>query len=83
MALQKPRRSIAGIRRTVVEAAKEHGWAVPSYATVRAVVNGLDPALLVLAHQGGKAYADRFELLHRREAAKPNAICPQPRCRPR
>ena len=74
LALQKPRRSIAGIRRTVVEAAKEHGWAVPSYATVRAVVNGLDPALLVLAYQGSKAYADRFELLHRREAAKPNAI---------
>ena len=74
LALQKPRRSIAGVRRTVVEAAKEHGWEVPSYATVRAVVNGLDPALLVLAHQDGKAYADRFELLHRREAAKPNAI---------
>ena len=71
LALQKPRRSIAGIWRIVADAAKERGWAMPSYAAVRAVVNGLDPALLVLAHEGSKAYADGFELLHRREAASP------------
>jgi putative transposase len=74
LALQKPRRSIAGIRRIVADAAKQHGWAVPSYDVVRAVVKGLDPALLVLAHEGGKAYADGFELLHRREAARPNGV---------
>jgi putative transposase len=74
LALRKPRRSIAGIMRIVADAARERGWAVPSYTAVRAVVNGLDPALLVLAHQGGKAYADGFELLHRREAARPNEV---------
>jgi putative transposase len=74
LALQKPRRSIAGIRRIVADAVKQHGWAVPSYDAVRAVVKGLDPALLVLAHEGGKAYADGFELLHRREAARPNGV---------
>jgi putative transposase len=30
LALQKPRRSIAGIHRVVADAAEEHGWAVPS-----------------------------------------------------
>ena len=74
LALRKPRRSIAGIIRIVADAARERGWAVPSYTVVRAVVNGLDPALLVLAHEGGKAYADGFELLHRREAARPNEV---------
>jgi putative transposase len=74
LALQKPRRSIAGIARIVADAARERGWAVPSYTALRAVVNGLDPALLVLAHKGGKAYADAFELLHRREATRPNEV---------
>jgi putative transposase len=74
LALRKPRRSIAGIARIVADTAREQGWAAPSYATVRAVVKGLDPALLVLAHEGGKAYADGFELLHRREAARPNEV---------
>src|SRR3954453_7430535 len=74
LALRKPRRSIAGIMRIVADAARERCWAVPSYTAVRAVVNGLDPALLVLAHEGSKAYADGFELLHRREAARPNEV---------
>jgi putative transposase len=74
LALRKPRRSVAGIARIVADAARERGWAAPSYAAVRAVVKDLDPALLVLAHQGGKAYADGFELLHRREAARPNEV---------
>lgn len=30
--------------------------------------------MLTLAHQGSNAYGDRFELVHRREAAGPNAI---------
>jgi putative transposase len=74
LALRKPRQSIAGIMRIVAGAARERGWAMPSYTAVRAVVNGLDPALLVLAHEGSKAYADGFELLHRREAARPNEV---------
>jgi putative transposase len=74
LALRKPRRSVAGIARLAAEAAKEKGWAVPSYAAVYATVKGLDPALLVLAHEGGKAYADGFDLLHRREAARPNEV---------
>src|SRR3954451_22173577 len=74
LALRKPRRSVAGIARLAAEAAKERGWAVPSYAAVYATVKGLDPALLVLAHEGGKAYADGFDLLHRREAARPNEV---------
>ena len=46
----------------------------PSYAQVRAVGARLSPGLLVLAHEGSKAYCDTFDLLHRREAERPNAI---------
>jgi putative transposase len=52
LALQKPRRSIASIARIVANIAREQGWVVPSYAAVYDVVKGLDPALLVLAHEG-------------------------------
>jgi putative transposase len=38
------------------------------------VVKQLDPALLILAHAGTKAYRTTFDLLYRREAAHANAI---------
>lgn len=74
LALETPRRSIAGIHRTVAEATLRDGATPPSYATVRAIVKAIDPAMTVLAQEGGKAYAEAFELLHRREAGVPNAI---------
>jgi putative transposase len=30
--------------------------------------------LLMLAHRGNRAYSEGFDLVHRREAAKPNSI---------
>ncbi len=73
LALRRPRRSAAAIHRFVCEAMQD-GQLAPSYATVHAVVRALDPALTVLAHEGSKAYAHRFELLHRREASCQNEI---------
>jgi putative transposase len=32
------------------------------------------PEGLTLAHRGNKAYSESFDLVHRREASKPNAI---------
>jgi putative transposase len=46
----------------------------PSYSVVYDVVHKLPADLLVLAHQGGKAYSNTFELIHRREGEGPNAI---------
>ena len=43
-----------------------------SYAVVRRIVRGLPAGLLTLAHQGNKAYSEGFDLVHRREASKPN-----------
>ena len=38
------------------------------------IVRSLPADLVTLAHEGTKAYSDRFELVHRREAMGPNAI---------
>lgn len=39
-----------------------------------AVIRDLDPAHVTLAHEGTKAYADVFDLVHRHEAVGPNAV---------
>src|SRR6266498_1482593 len=54
--------------------AQEIGEPSPKYAVVYDIVRNLPADLLTLAHQGGKAYGDAFELVHRREAVGPNAI---------
>ncbi len=74
LALQRPRRTLAAIQRSAAQVAAEQGWRAPGYDQVRAIVRGLDPALVTLAHEGPDAYAAAFELLHRRTADHANAI---------
>lgn len=74
LALSVPRQSIANIHREVRALIKRDGGKPPSYGTVRAIVKAIEPAMTTLAHQGAKAYADTFDLLHRREAEGPNAV---------
>jgi putative transposase len=72
LALQLPAQSVAAIHRRIV--ATEQEWPVPSYGAVYGVVRDLDPGLVALARDDPKAYRERFDLIHRREAAGPNAI---------
>lgn len=74
LALHKPKLSAAAIHRRVKPIAEARDWPVPSYATVHAVVGALDPALITLAHDGAAAYRDRFEMIYRHRAEKPNAV---------
>jgi putative transposase len=74
LALGKPRLSAKTIHRKTTKVAEEHGWHVPSYASVHSVIRTLDPALVTLAHEGMAAYRDKFEIIHRHRANKPNAI---------
>ena len=74
LALQKPRLSAASIQRRIAETAKVEGRPTPSYATVCRVMDNLDPAMLCLVHEGAVAYRDRYELIHRHRAEKPNAL---------
>ena len=74
LALQTPRRSAASIHRQIATIALEQGWKPPSYARVRQIIKGLDPALVTMAHQGTAAYCEEFYLLYRREAFHANAM---------
>ncbi len=72
LALQSPPPSVAFVHRRIADLARDRGLAPPSYTTVRQVVAGIDPGLRILAHDGDAAYRDRFELVYRRTAARPN-----------
>lgn len=74
LALRRPRPSVATVARQAALAAAEHGWAAPSYSTVYAIVAGLDPQLVTLAHDGPTALRDRYELVFRRQSDRPNQI---------
>ena len=74
LALQKPPLPIAALYRQVRRFAQELGEQAPSYGTVFNIVRSLGADLVILAHEGSKAYNDAFELVHRREAEEPNAI---------
>jgi len=74
LALRKPRPSVAALHREVARIVADRGIAAPSYATVHAIVCGLDPALTTLAHEGPAAFRNRYELIHRHRAEAPNAL---------
>lgn len=74
LALQKPPLPVSALHRRVIKLAQRIGEPPPSYGTVFNIVRGLPSDLVTLAHDGPKAYADAFELVHRREAQSPNAI---------
>lgn len=74
LALQKPPLPIAALYRQVVRFSKDLNETAPSYGTVFNIVSSLGADLVTLAHEGTKAYSETFELVHRREAASPNAI---------
>ena len=74
LALERPARPLSAIHRLAAEVAATRGWPGPSYAQVYGIVRRLDPALATLAHGGDRAYREAYDLLHRHEAAGPNAV---------
>jgi putative transposase len=74
LALRRPPPTIATVHRQAADVAREQGWPVPGYAAVYDVVQSIDPAMATLAHEGSKRYREVFDLVYRREAAKPNEI---------
>ncbi len=72
LALSRPAPTTAFVHRRVSDLAHERGVPAPSYSTVRVIVAAIDPGLRTLAFSGDTAYRDRFELVLRRTAARPN-----------
>jgi putative transposase len=74
LALQKPPLPVAVLYRQVQRRSQDLGEKTPSYGTVFSIVRGLPADLVTLAHDGTKAYSETYELVHRREADRPNAM---------
>jgi putative transposase len=74
LALERPALPIRSICRQVRQFAEATGEPLPRYGTVYDLVREIPNALLTLAHHGGKAYGEGFDLVHRREAPRSNAI---------
>jgi putative transposase len=74
LALESRPLPITSIYRQIKQFATATGEDTPSYWTVYRVVRDLPEGLLALAHRGNKGYSENFDLVHRREAPKPNGI---------
>lgn len=74
LALQKPAPTAASVHRRVASVAEQKGWKVPSYSLVTEIIRSLSPAIVTLAHEGTKQYKETYDLIHRREATRPNEI---------
>ena len=73
LALTRPRLSAATIHRRVSAVARGQNWQAPSYGSVYSVIRALDPGMLTLAHEGAAVFRDRYEIVHRHRAERPNA----------
>lgn len=74
LALQSSKRTVTSIKREVDLVCQELGWPIISYHSMRRIVLGLNKGLVTLAHDGSKEYGEKFDLVFRREANRPNQI---------
>jgi putative transposase len=74
LALERPPLPVRSICRQVRAFAEATGEPMPGYGTVYDLVREVPSDLLTLAHEGSKAYSEGYDLVHRREAARSNAI---------
>ncbi len=72
--LQSPHLSYAVIFRQIKNYQEEKGLKYPKYRTVCNILSKIPKSILTLAHQGTKSYSEKFDLLYRREAQRPNEI---------
>lgn len=74
LALQRPPLGPTAIHRELCRVADARGYSPPRFSTVYSAIRGLPAALKTLALEGEKSYREAFDLIHRREAARPNEI---------
>jgi putative transposase len=74
LALEKPPIPLTSVHRQVTQFARMIGEAAPSYWVVRDIVLSLPNDLRTLAQMGTRRFGELYELVHRRDAMKPNAL---------
>lgn len=66
--------SIATIQRKVRDFCSEKKFSHPSYSQVYKTIQALPSSVSVLAHEGEKAYSEKFDLIQIREPKRPNEV---------
>lgn len=74
LVLESPHRTIANIKRTLDTVAQQQNWPKTSYSSVYRIIKRMDRKLMMLAHEGSKAYSEKFDIVYRRESSRPNQI---------
>ena len=74
LALQRPPFSPSAVYREVCRVAQARGEQPPGYHTIYNVIRAVPDDLKTLALNGEKAYREAYDLVHRREAERPNQI---------
>jgi putative transposase len=76
LALKKPPLPLTSVHRQAKQFAQLIGEPAPTYWVVRDIVLHLPNDLRTLAQQGTRRFGELYEIVHRREASRPNAsIC--------
>ena len=74
LALQRPPFSPSAVYREVCRVVRARGEQPPGYHTIYNVIRAIPDDLKTLALDGEKAYREAYDLVHRREAERPNQI---------
>jgi putative transposase len=74
LALEKPPLPLISVYRQAKQFAHLVGEPAPSYWVVRDIVLSLPNDLRTLAQQGTRRFGELYEMVHRREASRPNAL---------
>jgi putative transposase len=74
LALERPPLGPSAIYREICRIARARGEQPPGYHTIYNVIRAIPDDLKALALNGEKAYREAYDLVHRREAERPNQI---------
>ncbi len=74
LALEKPALPLTSVQRQVKHFAQMIGEAPPSYWVVRDIALSIPNDLRTLAQQGARRFGELYDLVHRREESRPNAL---------
>jgi putative transposase len=74
LALEKPPLPLSSVHRQAKQFAQMIGEPAPTYWIVRDIVRSLPSDLRTLAQDGSRRFGELYDLVHRREASRPNAL---------
>ncbi|HET7888744.1 MAG TPA: leucine zipper domain-containing protein, partial [Bradyrhizobium sp.] len=74
LALERPPLGPSAIYREICRIARARGEPPPGYHTIYNVIRAIPDDLKTLALSGERAYREAYDLVHRREAERPNQI---------